>query len=58
MESNLRALGLFTFKGTREANTLLAVSLQDAQKLRSQPTWRASEAKTPDPSCTYPHTPP
>ena len=32
----------------------LSVSLQDAQKLRIQPTWRASEAKTPDLSCTYP----
>lgn len=30
----------------------LSVSLQDAQ--RSQPTWRASEAKTPGLSCTYP----
>ncbi|VTJ66748.1 Hypothetical predicted protein [Marmota monax] len=30
----------------------------DSQKLRSQPTWRALEAKTPDPRCTYPQNPP
>lgn len=30
----------------------LSVSLQAAR--RSQPTWRASEAKTPGLSCTYP----
>ena len=36
----------------------LSVSLQDAQKPRNQPTWRASEAKTPDLRCTNAPPPP
>lgn len=43
---------------SRGAYHPLSVSLQDAQKPRNQPTWRASEAKTPDLRCTNAPPPP
>lgn len=47
-----RVLGWPNTQGHRGAHHPVCLP-QDAQKLRSQPTWRASEAKTPDLSCTY-----